>query len=90
MPFVIEIQNPEVFERTVTSKRDGKTYTFYQQEAWYHDGVSPYPSRCFVPVSSLSAGYRPGRYTLSGDALFVDRFGKLALANRFSLVSVGE
>lgn len=82
----IEIQSTEVQSKTVRSKKDGKEYTFFQQEAWLHDGSS-YPTRCFVPVSGPASGYSPGRYSLAGDAHFVDRFGNLALARRFSLVS---
>ena len=82
----IEIQSFEVQSKTVRSKRDGKEYTFFHQEAWLHNGSS-YPTRCFIPVSSATSGYYPGRYSLADDAYFIDRFGNLSLSRRFSLVS---
>lgn len=83
----IEITTAEVNTRTVRSKKDGKEYTFYTQEAWLHDGTSPYPSRSFVPLLDAASGYRPGRYSLAADALFVDRFGALSLRRNYRLVS---
>ena len=83
----VEIVSTDVKSRTVISKRDNKEYTFYTQEAWFHDGVNPYPSRCFVPVSSLDSFYNPGRYRLATGAVVVDRFGTLTLRRRYNLVS---
>lgn len=83
----IEICDTKVLERTVRGK-DGKEYTFYNQEGFYHDGVSPYPVRCVVPVGGLSSAYPVGWYTLGDKSLYVDRYGNLALARRFVLVSV--
>lgn len=83
----IEIQSDTVSARTVKSKRDGKEYTFYTQEAYFHDESSSYPVRCSLPVSGASAGYRPGWYRLPGNAVYVDRYGNLSLARRFDLVS---
>lgn len=83
----IEIVSSEVFSRTVRSKKDGKDYTFYTQEAYLHDG-STYPTRFYVHVSGPAAAYSPGWYNLAGSSYFVDRFGNLALSRRFSLVSV--
>ncbi len=82
----IEIFDTEVKERTVRSKKDGKEYTFYTQEGFYHDGTSPYPTRCNIPVSSLSAAYRPGVYRVADNSVYVDRFGNLGLQRRFALV----
>lgn len=83
----LEIVNQEVTSRTVRSKKDNKDYTFFTQEAYLHDGTSTYPVRCVVPVSGPAAAYTPGRYSLASDSLYVDRFGNLALARRFNLVS---
>jgi len=82
---LLEILSKEVSSKTVRSK-SGKDYTFFTQEAYLHDG-SVYPVRCVVPVSDASSAYNPGRYVLADDAFYVDRFGNLALARRFSLVS---
>lgn len=83
----IEICDTKVSARTVKAK-DGKEYTFYTQEGFYHDGVSPYPVRCVVPVDSLSSAYPVGWYTLSDKSLYVDKYGNISLARRFHLVSV--
>lgn len=82
----LEITTKEVQTKTVKSKKDGKDYTFYLQEAYLHDG-STYPTRCYVPVSSPTASYDIGWYTFASDSFFVDRFGNLSLSRRFSLVS---
>lgn len=82
----VEIVSTEVKSRTVVSKRDGKQYIFYTQEAYLHDG-SAYPTRCFVPVADAASAYSVGLYRLAPSALAIDRFGNLALRRRFGLVS---
>ena len=87
----VEFSSNEVKSRTVRSSKDGKEYTFYNQEGWFHDGFSQYPSRCFVPVPDARSGYDPGWYRLAPGAVVVDRFGNLTLRRRFDLLSdVGE
>jgi len=81
----IEVINTEVKQKTVRSK-EGKEYTFYTQEAFFHDPSAPYPTRMLVPVDSLSAAYSAGFYALGPRSLYVDRFGNLALARRYSLL----
>lgn len=81
----IEIVSTEIESRTVRSKKDGKEYTFYTQEGFYHDPSSRYPVVCRIPVDGPSAAHSPGMYRLASDALFVDRFGNLAIRRRFAL-----
>lgn len=83
----IEIASTEVQKRTVRSKKDGKEYTFYTQEGFYHDGHSPYPTRCNIPVADAASAYPVGMYRVADKSLFIDRFGNLALQRRFGLVS---
>jgi len=85
----IEVVNTEVKQKTVRSK-EGKEYTFYTQEAFFHDEVSPYPSRMLVPVDSLSSAYSVGFYALGDRSLYVDRFGNLALARRYALLPLSN
>lgn len=81
----IEIASTDVEQRTVRSKKDGKEYTFYTQEGFYHDPSSRYPIVCRIPVDGPSAAYSPGMYRLANSSLVVDRFGNLALSRRFAL-----
>jgi len=86
----IEIVNTKVFERSVTSRKDNKNYTFYTQEAYLHVDNSPYPTRCFVPVGGPSAGYPSGWYQLGGDAVVVDNYSSLSLRRNFALVPLPQ
>lgn len=83
----IEISDQEVQTREITSKKDGKKYTFYTQKGWLHNGVSQYPTAVNIPLDRDGAPYNPGFYSLSPESLYSDRFNNLIIARNYRLVS---
>lgn len=87
MNIKIEITDNEVHSREITSKKDGKKYTFFTQKGWLHNGVSQYPTPLSVPLGRDGAPYNPGLYFLSPESLYSDRFDNLSIARNYRLVS---
>ena len=75
MSLVIEIKSQEVKVRQGTSKRTGEIFNIPEQEAWIHNGKA-YPERIKLTMPrGQNHGYPPGRYTISPDSFYPDRFG---------------
>lgn len=84
----IQVLKAEMQERTVTRKRDGKSFTFREQSAVVD---LPNGERRVVAVSleEGQAPYAVGVYTLLDSSFFVDRNGRLALG-RLHLAPLSE
>lgn len=84
MSIIIEIATQSVDTRSGTSKRTGQPYTIHEQEAYLHQQGKPYPTPMKLTVETNQANgmpmaYAPGKYALSPDSFYIDRFGNLAV-----------
>jgi len=73
----VKIIDPTVTSRDVKSSKNGKSYTFFEQQgiAKVRDEIR----RIRVPVKD-GKSYPPGDYTLSPESFYVDQFGGLSLS----------
>lgn len=79
----IEILDDDVVTRNFD--KDGKSFSFREQEAFLHFPGEKYPSRFKISLGS-DAAYRPGFYVLSSESFTVDRYGSLALRRSLKLL----
>lgn len=81
MKLKFEIKAATVETLNVTRKRDGQQFTLRKQEAWIDTGKA-YPQRVELTLDRDQGPYPPGEYVLSGDSIYVDRNGRLAINPR--------
>lgn len=84
---VIEIQGTSgVRIQSGTSKRTGNPYSIRKQEAWYHNGSDPYPTRIEINLDDNQPPYNPGLYELDiSRSVMVDRYSSLTFGKLFLL-----
>lgn len=85
MMIKIEITSEEVNERKF--EKDGKTFSFREQEAWLHFPGEKYPTRFKISLGS-EAPFREGFYSLGASCYTVDKYGSLAFRRQLQLVSL--
>ncbi|MCG2841916.1 G5P family DNA-binding protein [Sandaracinobacter sp. RS1-74] len=88
MQVEIEILDDPV-TRSGVSKKTGQDYSITTQIAYLHQGTNKYP-QSFEFFLRNGEVLKPGRYTLSADAFYVDRQGKLALGIERGLVPISH
>jgi hypothetical protein len=79
----IEITSLITEKRTVRGK-DGKEYTFYTQQAFFHNG-GKYPEAFKLTLkedSPLSVGF----YTIAPASFYVDKYGALSIRRNLLLI----
>ncbi|TPE59419.1 hypothetical protein FJQ54_13055 [Sandaracinobacter neustonicus] len=84
MQIEIEIVD-EPITRSGVSKKTGNAYTITTQKAFLHNPSEKYPTS-FEFFLRTGEVFKPGRYTLSADAFYIDREGRLALGIERGLV----
>jgi len=80
MSIKIEIQSMAVDQIAGTSQKTGKQYSFCKQEAWFHNGKDPYPSKIELMVDRPDKAYAVGIYSLDPASVYVDRNNRLAVS----------
>lgn len=81
----IEILENKSVEKTINGK-DGKTYTFNEQEAYLHDQTNKYPKKFKISIASGSRPFDVGIYSIDPSSIYVDRYGSLCFARNIKLV----
>lgn len=84
MQVEIEILDDPV-TRSGVSKKTGNNYSITTQKAYLHQDANKYPE-AFEFFLRAGEVFKPGRYTLSSSAFYIDREGRLALGIERGLV----
>jgi hypothetical protein len=74
---LVEVTKVEVSEKRGTG-RNGKPYLIREQLAWAQMGKE-YPISMSVSLGDDDAPYQPGKYQITEECLFIDRYGQLAV-----------
>jgi len=88
MELHIEIHKKHVKERVVES-RQGKSYTFREQEAWLKTPSEPYPQRMVLQLADRPP-YEAGQYRLLPASFRINRFEQLELRRIISIELIDE
>lgn len=75
MKIKVEIVDPAVTSRNITTKAN-QPMTLYSQSAYLHRDGEKYPLPFQIQLDSAH-GYQAGVYTLSPESLFVGQYNKL-------------
>lgn len=86
MQVEIEIMDDPV-TRSGVSKKTGNNYTITTQVAYLHSASSKYPQKFEFFLRSGEV-MKHGRYTLSAEAFYVDREGRLQIGIERGLVAI--
>lgn len=77
----VEVVSNQINTRRGISKRNGNPYAIHEQEAYLHQGKQ-YPTQIKLSVDEVNGvpqPYAPGKYNLSEDSVYVDRYGGIAI-----------
>lgn len=73
----VEVKKVEVVEKTGTSTK-GRPYTIREQLVWVDLGKD-YPELMRVRLEQGDPAYQPGRYVISDEALYLDKYQQLSV-----------
>jgi len=88
MSLIVEVLSDKPISRTVTGKKDGKSYTFITQDA--RVALNGEVRKLEVQLGPEQAPYAVGRYTLGDGCFGVNNFSALTLKDRLQLVPVAK
>lgn len=88
----IEVESPQIQERSGTSSKTGKAYRIREQEAWgyFHDAdgrVQRHPQKIRIALGDEQPPYQPGIYQLAPESFYPDRFGQVSCRVRLKAVA---
>lgn len=84
MSLIVEVLSDKPVTRTITGKRDGKSYTFITQDA--RVALNGEIRRIEVRLGPEQVPYAVGKYTIADASFRVNNFGVLTLGDRLQLV----
>lgn len=79
-----------VRSRDITSKKTGEIMTFRDQEAFLVHPQKPHPLGFKLQLDKGAQPYKPGRYRILPDSVYVGQFGDVEFAKRLVLERIGD
>lgn len=86
----ILVYSDAVRSRTAASKKTGEVLTFRDQEAFLVHPSKPHPVAFKLQLDKDHAPYKPGRYRILPDSVFVGQYGDVEFAKRLILERIGD